>query len=101
MAYLRNFIIVTYENKEEPSNKKVRAHPLPDQGVSTSLNVECSAAMRESHLLGTLFKVECKVINREGTDILYRHYAWPYEVVTLQDATKFIKNEFGTRNSKI
>ena len=91
MVYYQEFIIYTYENVGEPSNKNVRAHPLPDQGVSTSLNIECSEDMRESHEIGTLFKVRCKVTDRKGTPFLYRHYSWPYEVITKEAAKKFIE----------
>lgn len=94
MTYYRYFIIETYENWGEPSSKKIRAHPLPGQGVSTALNVECSVPMRGRHLPGTLFKVECKVTHRQGTPFLYRHYSWPYEVVTREAAEKFIAKEF-------
>ncbi len=94
MAHYRYFIIKTYENRGEPSNKKIRAHPLPGQGVSTALNVECSASMRKRHSPGTLFKVDCKVTDREGTPFLYRHYSWPYEVVTQQAAEEFIAKQF-------
>ena len=94
MSHYRYFIIETYENRGEPSSKKIRAHPLPDQGVPTSLNVECSAPMRESHSPGTLFEVDCKVTDREGTPFLYRHYSWPYEVVSRQAAAIFIASQF-------
>ena len=91
----RYFIIETYKNRGEPSNKKIRAHPLPGQDVSTLLNVECSAGMRDSHAPRTLFKVRCKVTHRAGAPFLYRHYRWPYEVVTRAEAEEFIVREFG------
>jgi hypothetical protein len=94
MSHYRYFIIQTYENRGEPSAQKIRAHPLPGQGVSVALNVECSVPMRESHPPGTLFKVDCKVIDREGRPFLYRHFSWPYEVVTPEQAPDFIANHF-------
>jgi hypothetical protein len=94
MSHYRFFIIETYENRGEPSSKKVRARPLPGQGVSPALNVECSVAMRESHKPGTLFKVDCKVTDREGTQFLYRHFTWPFEVVTDAQAKQFIEHSF-------
>jgi hypothetical protein len=94
MSHYRYFIIQTYVNRGEPSSKPIRAHPLPGQGVSEALNVECSDGMRQSHSPGTLFKVDCKVTDREGTPFLYRHYTWPYEVVSAADAAEFIANEF-------
>lgn len=97
MSHYHYFIIQTHENRGEPSNKKVRARPMPGQGVSSSLNVECSSAMREAHPPGTLFKVECKVTDREGTEFLYRHFSWPYEIVTPEQAKEFIENLFATQ----
>lgn len=94
MSHYRYFIIGTYENRGEPSSKKVRAHPLPGQGVSAQLNVECSVAMREAYPPGTLFKVDCKVTDREETSFLYRHFSWPYEVVTREQAKDFIELSF-------
>ncbi|MBK7952532.1 MAG: hypothetical protein IPK02_00310 [Candidatus Accumulibacter sp.] len=100
MSHYRFFVIETYENRGEPSNKKVRAKPLPGQGVSPNLNVECSTAMRESHPPGTLFKVDCKVTNREGTPFLYRHFMWPYEVLTQEQAKQFIEHRFAKQPHK-
>jgi len=97
MSHYRYFIIQTYENHGEPSSKKIRAHPLDGQGVSSTLNVECSASMRERHAPGTLFKVDCKVTDRKGTPFLYRHYSWPYEVVTPQVAKQFIAKQFANQ----
>lgn len=94
MSHYRHFIIETYENRGEPSSKKVRARPVPGQGVSPLLNVECSVAMRDAHPPGTLFKVDCKVADREGAPFLYRHFTWPYEVVTPAQARQFIEHMF-------
>jgi len=94
MSHYRDYIIQTYENLGEPSNKRVRARPLPGQGVSTDRKVECSEGMRLSHPIGTYFKVRCKVTDREGTPFLYRHYTWSYEVITPEQAEKFIEEHF-------
>lgn len=96
MSNYRYFIIQTYENPGEPSSKKVRARALPGQGVATERKVECSEGMRLSHPIGSYFKVECKVTDREGgTPFLYRHYSWPYELVSREEAERFIKENFG------
>lgn len=96
MSNYRYFIIQTYENPGEPSNKKVRARALLGQGVATDRKVECSEDMRLSHPIGSYFKVECKVTNKEGgTPFLYRHYSWSYELVSKDEAEKFIKENFG------
>lgn len=95
MSEYKEYIIQTYENPGEPSTKRIRARPLPGQGVSTDRKVECSIDMRNAHPIGTCFKVECKVTDREGTIFLYRHYRWPYAVVTREEANEFIAKNFG------
>ncbi len=97
MSHDRYFIIETYENIGERSPRKIRARPLAGQGVPTNLKIECSVAMRDTHPPGTLFKVDCKVTDREGTPFLYRHYSWPYEVVTAQYAKRFIDERFANQ----
>jgi len=95
MSSYRYFIIQTYENHGESSSKKIRAKALEGQGVATDRKVECSEEMRLSHPVGTLFKVECKVTDREGSmPFLYRHYSWSYEIVNSEEADQFIKENF-------
>ena len=45
--YYRYAIIETYRSYGESSRHSIRARPLPGQGLSTSLKVECSSSMRE------------------------------------------------------
>lgn len=100
MSYYRNFIIETYENAGEPSKNKIRARPLMGQGVSENLNVACSVAMREAYPAGTLFKVECKVTDREGSPFLYRHYSWAYELINTAQAKQHIEDNFKNQSDK-
>jgi hypothetical protein len=91
MSHYRKIVVQTYENTSEPSKRRIRAHPLAGQGLSTSLNVECSTKMRDRHPVGTLFIVDVKITDYRGTTFLYTYYNWPYEVVTPQQANRFIK----------
>jgi len=94
MSNYRYFIIQTYKNLGEPSNKAVRARALPNQGVAIDRKVSCSGGMRLSHPAGTYFKVRCKVTDRQGgTPYLYRHHTWDYEVVSHELAEAFIKDK--------
>lgn len=97
MSYYRDIVIQTYENIGEPSNKRIRAHPVAGQGYSPTLNIECSAGMRESHPVGTFFLVNVKITDRQGTPFLYRHYTWSYKVLPPAQAEQFIKNHDGKR----
>lgn len=90
MAYYRDLVIKTYRNPGEPSNKAIRARPVPGQGVSPHLNVECSSGMRHSHPPGTLFIVRAKITDVEGTPFIYSYFGWPYRVVSEREAEQFI-----------
>lgn len=94
MSEYRNIIIETYLNIGEASNKPIRAHPLPGQGFDHKLNIECSADMRDSFPVGSLFLVKVKVIDREGIPFLYRHYRWDYENISRDDAERYIQENF-------
>ena len=94
MSEYRDIIIKTYLNIGEASSKPIRAHPLPGQGYSPDMNIECSADMREQYPVGTLFQVKVKITDRDGSPFLYRHYQWDYEVVSSDEAVRFIKEHF-------
>lgn len=90
MSYYRNLVIKTYRNPGEPSNKAIRARALPGQGLSHLLNVECSSRMRNRYPPGTLFIVRAKITNREGAPFIYSYFGWPYQVVSQDEANRFI-----------
>lgn len=68
----------------------VRARPLAGQELSTELNVECSSTMRESHPVGTIFRIRAEQTDREGTPFLFSHHSWPYTIVTRAEAEQAI-----------
>lgn len=61
----------------------VHIRPLPNQSpFETSMFVECSKEMSYKYPVGTRFKIKAKIINKEGgTDFVYSHYSWPFEVI--------------------
>ena len=90
-------IIETFRARGEPSANAVRARPLPGQGVLTDLRVECARRIRRDYPVGTLFMVWATLTDREGTPFLYTDYSGSYEVVTIQQAEDFIRNQYGRR----
>jgi len=66
VGWYRRIAIETYWNYGEPSSKRIRARPLPGQGYSSSMHVECSARMRESYPVGTVFVVEAQEKSKAG-----------------------------------
>jgi len=89
------YIVKTYEYTGGGSSANVRVSPLPGQGISYKIKVECSRSMRKEHPIGTLFKLKARLTNREGgTPFLYSRHDWEYEVVSEDEAKKYIKEHF-------
>jgi hypothetical protein len=84
-------IIETYQSQGELSRHSIRARPLPGQGLPLTMRVECSIFMRESHPIGTKFKVKAKVKSTDETPHIYTSWQWKYEVISDDDAREFIK----------
>ena len=90
----RPFFIETVPHSGGGSRHKVRAVPLPGQGVDTRCFVECCSGMRTNHPVGTVFKITGKLTDREGgTPFLYTSYHWPYEVVDRETARRTIAGD--------
>lgn len=91
MGHYRSVAIETYRNPGEPSSKAIRARPLAGQGFPTDMHVECSAKMRESHPVGTVFVVQAQVKQRQdGPEFLYTSWQWAYEVISSEAAKRKI-----------
>lgn len=94
MGHYRTIAIESFRNPGEPSSASVRARPLPGQGLSTEIRVECSSKMRKNYPIGTIFIVQAQLIDKEGgAPFLYTHYNWPYTVVSRPEAEVKIKNK--------
>mgnify|MGYP006949114208 CR=1 FL=1 len=91
MSHYRFVAIETFRNPGEPSSASVRARPLPNQGLSLSMRVECSSKMRKDHPIGTVFIIQAQIISKEsGSDFLYTHYNSPYTVILRSEAEEKI-----------
>lgn len=91
MSHYRRIAIETFSNPGEPSAQSLRARPLPGQGFDSSIRIECSSKMRNSHPVGTVFIVRAKIVDREGgSQFLYTHFNWPYEVVDREAVVRLI-----------
>lgn len=88
--YYRDVIIETYLHTGGASKHSIRARPLPGQGLSTTMRVECSSSMRKSHAVGTLFKVRAKIKDTVQEPHLYTSWQWAYEVLNAEEAADFI-----------
>jgi len=64
---------VKCENYLDPFTNRIRVRPLPNQGLSTGLVIECSKYERERHPLGTKFNtIDCKVCTKPDGRIYLR-----------------------------
>ena len=96
MSEYRQVVIETYRNAGEPTSARIRARPIPGQGLSTDMKVECSREMREKYPVGTKILIDAKITDREGgTPFLYAHYAATYEVISDSAAKGFIRERYG------
>lgn len=94
MGSYRLVFIETYKNSGGGSSKSIRARPIAGQGLSTSMNVECSEKMRMRHPVGTRFVIRAKVTCREGgPDFLYSHFNSAYSVVSAEKVRDFMNDE--------
>jgi hypothetical protein len=89
-------IVESFYAPGEKSRSPIRVRPLPGQGFSTMMRVECSKQMRTAHPVGQLFCLKVQVISRLGSpDFLYSSYRDIWTPVTAAAAREFIKKMFG------
>lgn len=66
-----------------PYSSKIRVRPVSGGKYPPTTAVECSRSMRDKHPVGTRFRIECKLTDKEGgTPFLYSHSNWKYEVIS-------------------
>lgn len=99
--YYRDVIIETFRHTGGNSKHSIRARPLPGQGLSISMRVECSSSMRERHPVGTLVKVRAKIKDTDQEPHLYTSWQWAYEILSTQEAADFIaKKAWGKSDTR-
>jgi hypothetical protein len=92
-------IVETFYAPGEKTISPIRVRPLPGQGFSTDIRVECSREMRTAFPVGQLFCIYVKLTSRlDSPDFLYSSYRDPWNPVTKSEAEDFIKKNFANRN---
>ncbi|VXC52384.1 conserved hypothetical protein [Burkholderia sp. 8Y] len=56
--------------------------------------------MRAQYPIGTLFRLDVKLIRCRGTPLLYAHHAAAFKRVSIEEAQRFITTMFGEANAK-
>ncbi len=60
----------------------IHIRPAVDQGIPTTLHVECSKKLSKDYPVGTKFRIQAKLTDREGGgEYLYSYFGWPIEVL--------------------
>jgi hypothetical protein len=68
-----SFENIKCESFKDPETSRIRVRPLPNQGLSTELFIECSKLERERYPLGTKFiTIEVKVCTKPDGRIYLR-----------------------------
>lgn len=65
-------IVETYHNPGEPSSNLVRVRPIAGQKLSENYRVWCSVQMRKAKPVGSLFRVQVTVVQRQRGDSYLR-----------------------------
>ncbi len=61
----------------------LHVRPAKGQFYPQSLRVECSRSITRDFPVGTKFRIQVKLTDREGEgEYLYSSYKWPFEVVS-------------------
>ena len=83
--------VETIPNRGELSTAARRVKPLPGQGVPEYLRVECSKDMRDKYPLGSVFKIQARLTDREGTTFIFSSFKWAYTKIKRSEAEKLIE----------
>lgn len=85
-------IVETFRASGENSGSSIRVRPLPGQGFSPAMRVECSKAMRTAFPIGQLFCIWVSVKSKEGgPDFLYSYHGDPWSPISQAAAVSFIE----------
>lgn len=99
-----NIAVETFIPEEpEPTAATIRVRPLEGQGVSTNLRVECSRSiMRNNFPIGTVFILEAKLTDRQGSKFIYSYFGRAYAQIDRTIANTLIeKHQLGFFSSAL
>ena len=96
MGHYIKFAIETFRNPGEPSAERVRARPLPGQGLDSNIRVSCSSRMRLGQPVGSYILIDAQVTHSaSGATFLYAKPNSDYEVISLDAANRHVLKTFG------
>ena len=79
-------VIVESYIPDNPSGRhgKIHVRPVEGQGYAPGMHVECSKRLSENYPVGTRFRLDAKLTDREdGGEYLYSSYRWKVDVLGL------------------
>jgi len=86
MAKISNYVYVVVESYKPASTSglhgDVHIRPIKGEQFPQNIKVQCSKDLSKKYPLGTKFKIQVKLTDREGSgEYLYSSYKWPYDVI--------------------
>lgn len=89
------YIVETFRAYGEKSGSPIRVRPIAGQGLSISIRVECSKAMRTAYPIGQKFCISAQIKCKLGSpDFLYSSYRDKWNPISDEKAQKFINEIF-------
>lgn len=79
----RQVVVESYEATATSGlHGEIHIRPVAGQGLATGLQVECSKKLSRDYPVGTKFRLQAKLTDREGGgEYLYSFHGWPVVVL--------------------
>ncbi|MDX7952210.1 hypothetical protein P7D22_13600 [Lichenihabitans sp. Uapishka_5] len=75
-------IVETYRESGSGLHGSIHVRPVAGQDFPTSLRVRCPKKFAEAYPLGTRFRIDAKLTDREGGQpFLSTYHGWPFDVL--------------------
>lgn len=82
MARASAYHTIIVESFRPGSGSAIHVRPIAGQFYPQHLLVECSRSLTRDFPVGTRFRLQVKLTDRQGDgEFLYSYYGWPFEVL--------------------
>jgi hypothetical protein len=78
----RSIVVESYRESGSGLHGGVHIRPIPAEGFSPGIRVECAKQLSRDYPVGTKFRIQAKLTDREnGGEFLYSYFRWKVEVL--------------------
>jgi hypothetical protein len=74
-------VVETFSGASRGDKGEIRVRPVKGQFYPQTLVVECSRKFRTQFPVGTKFRMQVKLVEKDGAEFLYSHHSWPVSIV--------------------